>query len=282
MELFFLELSNFKDIEVVEESILASELGYAVEYSASERPIAIRIYSTESLPLKTLQNTLTERFPDLMFDWRESDSSEWSSGWSETTTESWKSSIFQFQLLTDACLARFQPDSKTIGLIDNQVFGDGRHVATRLTLQALEFYCLKHPELPGSYLDFGCGNGVLPIAMQKMGIPTIWGTEVDGNSLGTAVKNCQINHAPGIQLVEKAQTCQKFELISCNIQPPLLYDVLSEVTNLLKEGGTLVLSGYTKLDQDAVRRFVEKMKFEYMKVFTEDGWISTIWQKQDL
>jgi ribosomal protein L11 methyltransferase len=68
-----------------------------------------------------------------------------------------------------------------------RAFGTGSHPTTRLTLELLQ----EQP--PSSFLDVGCGSGVLSIAAAKLGFDPVVALDVDDVSVAVARDNAARN-----------------------------------------------------------------------------------------
>jgi ribosomal protein L11 methyltransferase len=78
-------------------------------------------------------------------------------------------------------------DALTIVIDPGLAFGTGAHATTRLCLELL-------PELPrGSFLDAGCGSGVLSVAAAKLGFAPVHAFDDDPFAVETAAANAATN-----------------------------------------------------------------------------------------
>ena len=70
-----------------------------------------------------------------------------------------------------------------------RAFGTGAHATTRLTLELLQ-------ELePASFLDVGCGSGVLSIAAAKLGFTPVTGIDSDETAIEVTLANALVSGA---------------------------------------------------------------------------------------
>ncbi len=68
-------------------------------------------------------------------------------------------------------------------------FGTGKHETTRACLEYID-------ELSGeavSFLDMGCGSGILSIAAAKLGYTPVSGFDIDADAVSAAVENAELN-----------------------------------------------------------------------------------------
>jgi ribosomal protein L11 methyltransferase len=79
--------------------------------------------------------------------------------------------------------------SEAIVIDPGRAFGTGAHATTRLTLELLQ-----GPGERGSFLDVGCGSGVLSIAAAKLGFGPVVAVDVDADAVEVALANARVNH----------------------------------------------------------------------------------------
>lgn len=129
-----------------------------------------------------------------------------------------------------------------------QAFGTGAHATTRLCLELL----LDHAA-PGSFVDLGCGSGVLAIVAAKLGHGPVIALDYDPISVTTARQNVGVND---VELevrhfdmrTEQVREC---DLVAANVLAgPLRAWAASQRTM----PPTLILSGLLTTEADDVSR----------------------------
>ena len=70
-----------------------------------------------------------------------------------------------------------------------QAFGTGAHATTRLCLELM----LDRARPAGSFVDLGCGSGVLAIAAAKLGYDPVTALDNDPAAVDTAIANAELN-----------------------------------------------------------------------------------------
>ena len=68
-------------------------------------------------------------------------------------------------------------------------FGTGTHETTRLVLQVIEKYAGKGK----TFLDIGCGSGILAVAGLLLGCESAVGVDIDEMAVKTARENAELN-----------------------------------------------------------------------------------------
>ena len=164
-----------------------------------------------------------------------------------------------------------------IVLDPGMAFGTGKHETTRACLEYIDELSDSHPSSliphPSSFLDMGCGSGILSIAAAKLGFGPVAGFDIDEEAVKASKENAEKNGVlvdyrvfalgkgavtldssieaakgvyPDLALQEKAkdasaETFQPADLVVANILGPLLIAFADEISGYVKK--TLVVSG---------------------------------------
>ena len=81
------------------------------------------------------------------------------------------------------------PNNRTIVHLDpGMAFGTGKHETTHACLEYIDELCPV-----GSFLDMGCGSGILSIAAAKLGCTTVKGFDVDQEAVDASIENAEKN-----------------------------------------------------------------------------------------
>lgn len=167
----------------------------------------------------------------------------------------------------------------TVYLDAGLAFGSGTHPTTRLCLEWLEANANRAPK---SFLDYGCGSGILAIAAAAMGNSGC-AVDNDNQAIDSAVSNRDFNQIDADRLSilsvsdwqsKKNSLLGSFDFVIANIMMKTLIDLRAELIEALKLDGTLVLSGIL-VDQVAdVRSCFDEITFE--EPVEKDGWIRLV------
>ena len=170
---------------------------------------------------------------------------------------------------------------RIIVLEPGMAFGTGTHPTTRMCLR---WIAAKHWHADTMAIDFGCGSGVLAIAMAKCGVGTILGCDIDPQAIEVARANAALNREGKIEfclndaLSPNPFPSDKANAIIANI---LLEPLINEKPNLdkhLKPGGELVLSGILDNQTDRlIGAFAPEFALEVTCV--EEGWALVVGTK---
>lgn len=149
-------------------------------------------------------------------------------------------------------------------------FGTGTHPTTHLCLEWMD----SHDFTGEQVVDYGCGSGVLGITAAIKGAKAVICVDNDPQALTATNDNA---HRNGVQDVIDSLAPEEFkppiaDVVLANILAGPLVELAPRLTETLRPGGTLVLSGI--LEEQA-----EEVKNAYIGGFTQlqlklmDGWV---------
>ena len=157
----------------------------------------------------------------------------------------------------DAVRASFehseQSNNRTIVHLDpGMAFGTGKHETTHACLEYIdELSSGIRDQGSGirSFLDMGCGSGILSIAAAKLGFAPVKGFDVDQEAVDASVENAAKNGVKvdyvkfALGRVAKLRSCEvaRFDLVAANILGPLLIRFADEIVPYV--GKHLIISG---------------------------------------
>jgi ribosomal protein L11 methyltransferase len=128
-------------------------------------------------------------------------------------------------------------------------FGTGHHSTTQLMIQKLMELDVKGK----SFLDMGCGTGVLAIVASMMGADPVTAVDIDEWSYENTIENCEKNNIKNV-LVHKGNVQilagRVFHSILANINKNVLLKDLNVYKEVLEKSGNLVISGFFETDID--------------------------------
>ena len=144
----------------------------------------------------------------------------------------------------------WEADRKRIVIDPGLAFGTGRHETTRACLEYID-------ELFGSgargksFLDMGCGSGILSIAAAKLGASSSAGFDIDPVAVEAAEANAEANgvavdyrrFALGKRSADLPDILSrgKYDVVAANILGPLLIKFVDEIVPFV--GESLIISG---------------------------------------
>lgn len=125
-------------------------------------------------------------------------------------------------------------------------FGTGQHATTQLCLSVLEPVSESMTPGESSFLDVGCGSGILAIAACKLGFQRVEACDIDANAISATQHNAALNDVrlPVLQgSIELYPPDASFSCIVANILFPVLQIMLPDLLARLAPTGRLLLSG---------------------------------------
>lgn len=139
------------------------------------------------------------------------------------------------------------------------VFGDGSHPTTRLCAAAVDLHCRQRR--PEAVLDVGTGTGLLARIARARGAGFIVGTDIDPAALASARAHAALD-AQRVEIHFGAEAPDhwgaRFGLVVANILEAPLRSLAPALARALGPGGTLLLSGFTRVQIPVLRTMYER------------------------
>ena len=140
------------------------------------------------------------------------------------------------------------PVREAIVMDPGLAFGTGRHETTKACLQYIDALAGKSGMPGASFLDMGCGSGILSIAAAKLGFSPVRGFDVDPEAVAVANDNAALN---GVAVAfdhfalgrgkSLPGDCARYDVVAANILGPLLMRFADEIAPTV--GKCLIVSG---------------------------------------
>jgi ribosomal protein L11 methyltransferase len=124
------------------------------------------------------------------------------------------------------------------------------HPATRLCLELLTVALAAGPV--HSFLDVGCGSGVLALAAAALGVSKVVGVDIAPAAVRATRQNALANGlASCLHVIHGSTECLKgpFELVAANLHPEVHRAKVSELLRLTAPRGRLLLAGLREPDE---------------------------------
>ena len=159
-------------------------------------------------------------------------------------------------------------------------FGTGMHPTTKLCLQALEEYLPRG----ASFLDIGCGSGILTIAASKLGAGNLIAVDNDPLAIASARQNLKLNGLTGkVNLIEgnlADQVKEPVDLIVANIVADAILSLLAQVRELLLPQGIFISGGIINSCKEELVLMITVESLAFLEIIEEGEWVSIIAQKE--
>jgi len=153
-------------------------------------------------------------------------------------------------------------------------FGTGHHETTSSCLEIINEIVKKDD----SFLDVGCGSGILSIAANKLGA-NVEICDTDPVSIESAKKNFILNNAKydDIWVGSAGIKSKKYDIVVANIVADILIMISNDLKNCVKNNGNLILSGI--LDKYLDNVLAKFSDFRIIKTIEKKEWITLYLKK---
>lgn len=146
------------------------------------------------------------------------------------------------------------PGQKVLTLDPGIAFGTGQHPTTRACLDAID--ALAEENADRTFLDVGCGSGILSIAAALEGFRDVRGFDNDPDAVRNANENAEANGLGALFSdgdLSVPGTAAPADVVAANVLAPVLVRFAREVGALVNPGGRLILSGILDEQYEEVR-----------------------------
>lgn len=136
------------------------------------------------------------------------------------------------------------PGQKVLTLDPGIAFGTGQHPTTRACLDAID--ALAAEDAGRTFLDVGCGSGILAIAAALEGFREVRGFDNDPDAVRNANENAAANGLGALFFegdLSAPDVTAPADVVAANVLAPVLVRFAREVGALVNPGGRLILSG---------------------------------------
>ncbi len=162
-------------------------------------------------------------------------------------------------------------DRIVIKLTPGLAFGTGYHPTTRMALS----FIVENIKNGMTFLDVGCGTGILSIVAKKLGAGKVLAVDIDPQVVGIAIENALRNDVKidvlESNLLEKVKG--KYDMIAANILPEILLELLEDVHRVSHSKTILILSGITKEKEKILLDKARSKGWTLADKKVEDDWI---------
>ncbi len=192
--------------------------------------------------------------------------------------------------------SRIRPRRYSIVIDAGQAFGTGHHASSRGCLLALEHVL---PWRPVDVFDFGCGSGLLAIAAVRSGCARVVAMDHDPLALAETRRNAVRNHvtqhirvlsghrpvmAVSGQSTSRARRAGRagsglFDLTLANILADPLVEMAADLTQSIKPGGFLILSGFLDSDHRRIQNTYHAQGLHMFRRVVIEDWITLIMRR---
>jgi ribosomal protein L11 methyltransferase len=178
-----------------------------------------------------------------------------------------------------------KPGRAVIELDPGMSFGTGHHPTTNFCLKKID-ELTKNGEA-GSFLDAGCGSGILSIAARKLGLGSVSAFDIDPDAIMVAEENFELNGIGENEIdlkvasLEEFSSNEKYDVIAANILSGILVKNRDTLIDLLKEDGNLILAGILSTEYENLKNHFEEAGLKEIDQFTDREWTSGLFVRKN-
>lgn len=265
--------------------VLASELGEIGFESFSESANGLDAYIAESVYDAAVLEERLAAFPleNVTFRYEK----EWipDRDWNEE----WEKNYFKPLIVDFKCMIRapFHPPvpgmDYDIVIEPRMAFGTGQHETTYLMLKELMLLHLYDTQEEMSFLDMGCGTGVLAILAAMKRCKRVVAIDIDEWAYNNTLDNIRLNHTPQVEVkqggAELLDGIEPFNYIFANINRNVLLNDIRYYVPALQSKGSLMMSGFYKEDIPLIKEECERNGLTYMSFAERNNWVAVRFAK---
>jgi len=255
--------------ELVDESIL----------NASRETVKVSLFVPEEKNLLEYRSFLEARLPALnieaTIDCEGLNEDDWAEAWKQyykpiplgkvTIVPAWE----KYDAREGEIIIRMDP---------GMAFGTGTHETTRLVMRIMQDV-LKGGE---RVLDVGTGSGILSICASKLGAKSCNAYDIDPVAVKVARENAKDdgcdNITVGVSDLLRGVDLSggKYDFCVANIVADIIIRMMPDVSDYLKEGAPLILSGIIAEREAEVVECAEKYGYRVLRRETENDWVGLL------
>jgi len=174
----------------------------------------------------------------------------------------------------------YRPGKRLPILLDPEsAFGRGTHETTSLMLRMIEGYEGKFE----SFMDAGCGTGILSIAAYRLGAREIVGLDKETRVAKIATRNLKRNGCDFAKCYNKRLVQygvkQKYDLVAANILSRILLSNRRQLHAIVKPGGHLLVSGIYRENLEEFKKCFGGPRLRCLKVWRGRKWSGIVYKK---
>jgi ribosomal protein L11 methyltransferase len=170
----------------------------------------------------------------------------------------YKDSVEAIIIANDICVRPPWDEKPSEAIYDiiiepKMAFGTGTHETTRSCLELIR----DNFKEGMSFLDIGCGSGILSILVHQMKASYIKAIDYDKVAVENCRENFRINTVDCptdiiLGTTEKCQNDKSYDFVCANIIKVTILDIFDDLLKLTNDKGSLILSGLLDVDEDEI------------------------------
>jgi ribosomal protein L11 methyltransferase len=203
--------------------------------------------------------------------------------WAEAWKRHFKPIEIGSKLLVKPGWSRRLPkkDQAVIILDPGLSFGTGQHPTTAFCLAQTVRFRPRRNEAAKSFLDIGCGSGILAISAARLGYSPIDAFDFDRVAVRVARENAKRNQVSGKVRITRgsvenlpSQATRKYSVVCANLISNLLIAQRRRIVQQVAKDGVLVVAGILAAEFDQVREAFEALGMSLGASLKQKEWRS--------
>lgn len=199
--------------------------------------------------------------------------------------EEWEKNYFKPIIIDDRCIihSSFHSIDKAyeyqIVIDPKMAFGTGHHQTTMLMMRNILSLNLQNKTV----LDMGCGTAVLAILAEMRGAKKVTAIDIDEWAYNNALENIALNNMSAISVSCGGAELlgeETFDVILANINRNILLQDIAIYTQVLNEGGILMMSGFYEEDLPIILDKCQENGLKYLHFLEQNNWVSVVLVKE--
>jgi len=157
-------------------------------------------------------------------------------------------------------------------------FGTAHHETTSNMIELM----LDEDMKGATVLDMGCGTGVLAILAEMMGAKSVLAIDNDEWAYNNSLENIRNNNCRNINVLlgdESLLGNERFDFVIANINRNVLTENIPVYSNHLKEGGSMLLSGFYESDLSHIEAITQKAGLTIELKKEQNNWLAVKFNK---
>jgi ribosomal protein L11 methyltransferase len=174
------------------------------------------------------------------------------------------------------------PGQAMLKMDPGMAFGTGNHATTRACLEYI-----AEADVAPTFLDVGCGSGILAVAAKLLGFGDVRGFDLDADAVEVAKETAALN---GVSVpffrgdlsghMEGNPDIAPADFVAANVLGPVLIRFAERIASLVNPGGRIILSGILDELYPEVKSAYETLGFSEISSKLVGEWRTGIFKKR--
>ncbi len=207
----------------------------------------------------------------------------------EDWSESWKRYFHPFRASRRVVIrpsweeCQAEPGDELLAIDPGMCFGTGSHGTTMACIQYLDEIAADSGE-GLSFIDAGCGSGILSMAARKLGYGRVFAFDYDPQCIAVSRENLARCGVSGVELaqgdVHDIEVPFQADVVVANILGHILLEADRHLLTMIRPGGSLVLSGILNEQFPAIASHFARLGMVELERRSIKEWTSGRFMKQ--